>query len=861
MFAKLRRLFLHQATNFGSAPVQNSLGTARDGDPQVPSKKRRSWRRLAIRAGLALLLLISVGAVGLHLSLRASLPQLDGSLAVRGITDTVELTRDFNGNPTVEAQSYVDLAFGVGFAHAQDRLFQMDALRRVSSGRLSELFGEPAFPVDRHHRKHRFQQVAKQVVERASDETKQLLNSYTAGVNAAIANMQAAPFEYLVLNAVPEPWQNEDCVYVLLTMFCDVQDEDGARERNFGKLHESVPEEVFQFFVRTGSSWDAAIDESSIPPPPIPPASVWTLRDQNAADSNGGNVETTGKISPDWVPEGKGASNNWAVSGELTETGHAMLASDMHLRLGVPCIWYRIAMNWVDDSGATRRLVGFTLPGIPHAVEGSNGSIAWGLTNSQCDSGDIVELKMDERSADSYVTPDGPRQLERFTEQISIGGSRTRSIDYEWSIWGPVVENRDGRRFVHRWTGHDPEAVNFDAFDLAHANTAEEALLVANRMGVPPLNFVVADSQGSIGWTLAGLLPRRAAPASQIPVDWSEGNLAWDGYMRPEEYPRILNPNGGRIWTANSRVVGGEMLVPLGDGGYLPGARASQIRDRLSEKERFTEADMLAIQLDDEARFLQRWQQLLLRVLDAKPDTTSSALREFVDNWGGHASVDSVGYRIVREFRVQVIDYLFGLTASHVGLGSSKSRVEQGAFQAKTGVTGGMPLAFEDVTWELLKAQPENFLPPAFQTWDDFLGAMVVATENYLSSEAPTSTKSLSNASWGAVNTSAIDHPMSANLPFLSSFLNMPKTPLPGDDFMPRVQSINYGSSQRMVVTPGYEEQGIYHQPGGPSGNPYSPFYRAGFEDWTSGEASPLLPGKAVHRLTLNPKEANRLSD
>ncbi len=155
-----------------------------------------------------------------------------------------------------------------------------------------------------------------------------------------------------------------------------------------------------------------------------------------------------------------------------------------------------------------------------------------------------------------------------------------------------------------------------------------------------------------------------------------------------------------------------------------------------------------------------------------------------------------------------------------------------------------MPLAFEDVTWELLEAQPENFLPPAFQTWDDFLGAMVVSTEKYLGSEAPTNAKSLSNASWGALNTSAIDHPMSANLPFLSSFLNMPKTPLPGDDFMPRVQSTNYGSSQRMVVTPGNEEQGIYHQPGGPSGNPYSPFYRTGFEDWTAAKLRPCYQGR-----------------
>ena len=849
MFSDVGRSFFRQPVADSAPNSERAKAPSASGHTLVADgKKRRSWRTFVARGALVVLLIATGGGLWLHWKLSASLPQLDGEVAVEGLADAVQITRDANGNPAIEASSRADLAFGVGFAHAQDRLFQMDAMRRVSSGRLCELLGEAAFPADRHHRKHRFQQLAKKVVANSTEEQKRLLTSYSAGVNAGIAKMKALPFEYLVLNAKPDPWQVEDCVFVLLTMFCEVQDEDGGRERGLGTLHENVPEEVFRFMVRTGSSWDAALDESTIPQPPLPSGAVWSLRSPASDERGTADLSSPHQPTPEWTPPGKGASNNWAVSGRFTDTGHAMLASDMHLKLGMPSIWYRLSMNWTDESGSKRRAVGVTLPGTPNLVEGSNGSIAWGFTTSFCDVGDVIELQMDDTEPDSYRTPDGLKKLERFTEEVPIGGAKTKRIENEWSIWGPVVENRDGRRFVSRWIGHDFEAVNFNLFALETANTAEESLLLANQLGIPPMNFVVADSAGSIGWTVAGRLPRRTGLAPMVPVDWSEANAAWSGYLSAPEYPRILNPSSGKIWTANSRVVGGEMLETLGDGGYFHGARAKQIRARLNEKDRFTEADMLAIQLDNEAIFLARWQQLLIRVIDNQPELGSSKMRDFVENWGGRASVDSIGYSIVREFRVQVIDYLFGVASSRVGLGKDQSRVAQGAFPAKTGVTANTPYAYEDVTWDILEAQPENLLPPEFQSWDEFLSKMVRSTEKYITNKS-----SLADASWGSQNTVTIDHPMSASLPFLSSFLNMPKTPLPGDEYMPLVQAKDYGATQRLVVTPGHEENGIYHQAGGPSGNPYSPFYRTGFEDWTGGRVSPLLPGKTVHRLTLKP--------
>ena len=607
------------------------------------------------------------------------------------------------------------------------------------------------------------------------------------------------------------------------------------------------------FLLRKGSSWDAAIDGSVIDSPPIPAEEVWSLRDDELTkqpDEPGDTAYNAMGVAHsmfDRDPEFRPGSNNWAVSSSIGKDGRAILASDMHLGLRVPAIWYRAVMDTPCLDGRKRRLVGVTLPGVPGLVEGSNGDVAWGMTNSYGDFGDIVELVYpkdanDDGESNTYLTPDGPRQIERVVEEVNVGGE-IQTIEYETTIWGPVVSRKENRRFVHHWIGDDPDALDTHFFEMENAESTKEAMDVCNQAGILQLNVVVADRQGEIGWTLSGRLARRTSGPVRTIQDWSNRE-SWQGYLPPESYPRIENPENGRVWTANNRVVGGAMMKSVGDSGMDQGGRAHQIRKRLLDQDSFDENELLEIQLDDEALFLARWHNLLLATIDNSPDAVTEEFKVEAENWINRASSNSVGYRIVRSFRSNTIEYFFGLNRS-----KADTIPRRGAIVEKAGIERYLPLSQEAVVWDLIVEKPKNWLPPEFESWQELLADAARNAERAITSSGP-----IGDATWGARNTSSVRHPLSTSLPFLSAWLDMPSVPLSGDRDMPRVQARAFGASQRMVVSPGYEENGIYHQPGGQSGHPLSPYYRSGYDDWCEGNPSPLLPGPTRYKLKLVPK-------
>jgi penicillin amidase len=205
-----------------------------------------------------------------------------------------------------------------------------------------------------------------------------------------------------------------------------------------------------------------------------------------------------------------------------------------------------------------------------------------------------------------------------------------------------------------RWVAQDEDGVNLALGRIERARTLTEAQEAANLAGAPAQNFVAVDKDGHIGWTILGRIPRRVGFDGMLPGSWADGKRRWDGFLEPSEYPRVVDPPSGRIWTANSRVVDGERLEKLGFGGYDLGARAKQIRDDLLAIDKATPEDMLKVQIDDRALFLARWRELLLGVLTPErvaEDPRRAEMRAFVESWGGRASVDSVGYRLVRDFR------------------------------------------------------------------------------------------------------------------------------------------------------------------------------------------------------------------
>jgi penicillin amidase len=578
-----------------------------------------------------------------------------------------------------------------------------------------------------------------------------------------------------------------------------------------------------------GTSWDAPIVGDARTPPAIPSADRLDLRSST--------------LSPDRLPVDEEAgspffgSNNWAVSGELSKSGRAIVANDMHLGLRVPNVFYRLRMV---VSGADKRDVnGVTLPGTPVVVAGSNGQVAWGFTNSYGDWSDAVLLKPGSQ-ADSYLTPNGEEKFARHVEQIVVKGEAPHELVVRETIWGPVFDNHTypDAELAVRWLAHAPEAINLQQLELETVSNVFEAVEVANRMGMTPQNFVAGDADGNIAWTIAGQIPKRTEYDATLPADWSETD-GWIGWLEPDEYPRVINPESGRIWTANARVVSGDALQKIGDGGYDLGARAQQIRDNLFARESFEPRDMLDIQIDDRAIFLTRWRDLLLSVLDDEALGDNGArgeYRDLVENWIPRASADSVGYRIVRAFRTQVRMIVF----------SSVTMPVQEAYAVETGLR--MSNQFEGPLWAILEERPPHLLPADFVSWDELLLQAVDRNIEYFSSNYD---GGLAERSWGERNTAAIRHPLSRSLPNLSAWLDMPSEPLSGDSNMPKAQGRNWGASERFAVSPGDEANSYLHMPGGQSGHPLSDFYGVGHKYWVQGEPTDFLPGAAQHVLTL----------
>ncbi|XZE17741.1 penicillin acylase family protein [Pirellulaceae bacterium SH449] len=819
------------------------------------SKKRSrfSKKRLALISLSVCVLLGGVaGGAGVwgYRQLTKSLPILDGKVVVKGVQEEVTVERDSLGIPTIRATSRQDLAFATGFVHAQDRFFHMDLLRRNAAGELAELIGPALVERDKSTRVHRFRTAAKKRLELEPEATRSLLRSYTDGVNAGLQSLRAYPFEYLLLGQTPAPWTPEDSLLVVFSMFLDLQGNQFESERQRGLLHELVPQEAFDFLVPRGGQLDAPIFGEAFPAPAIPgpeifdPRTVPKPKDQPKVAATGG-AHPMSSLDDDQsfdTPYALG-SNNWAVAGSHTRDGRALVANDMHLRIQVPHIWYRASFvleNRSEDVTLSRT-TGVTLPGAPAIIVGSNGHVAWGFTNSEADWLDVVIIEADPNDSSKYQTVDGPRAFQSIPEVIKVRGASDVTIDIKWTQWGPVLgQEKSGRDLACRWVAHDSEGINLNLMKLEECRSLEAAMDIANLSGTPHQNFVVADAKGRIGWTIMGRIPRRAGFDGFLPTSWAYGQHAWHGYLEPHEYPRVIDPAVGRIWTANARVVSGDAYHVLGDAGYDRGARQKQIRDALLEIEQASESDMLAVQLDKRAVLLDRWRAVMLSAMESEKGRDlpmRESLREVIETWDGNATVDSVGYRIVWAFRNHVATEM----ANFLG---RIGREQDDKFSLVR------HRRLEESIWEILQQRPAHCLDPAFSDWDHFLAEQIKAVQLEIEKSG-----SLEQFTWGRVNTTNIQHPMSMAIPLVGKWIDMPKHQLDGGwSDLPYIQSPSSGASQRMAVSPGREEDGYMHMPCGQSGHPLSPHYSDGHEAWEQGKATPFLPGPTVNQLRLLPE-------
>ncbi len=802
-------------------------------------------KKLLFSILLISLLVIATASTWLYSKVDGALPVLEGKKTVFGLKKSAIIERDKQGIATIKAQNRNDIAVALGFVHAQERFFQMDLLRRNSAGELASLFGPLALDYDKSIRRHRFRDRARTIVAQLPKAQFELIKAYTRGVNQGLKYLYSSPFEYLLLQQEPVQWSEEDSILTIFSMYIDLQYHDGRRERTLGLMKAVLSGDVYAFLDPKGSVWDAAIDGSQYPQASMP-VNAWPSASSfnNNDKSSNYNKATTlahnnkNKYQGDHLP----GSNSWAISGKLSATGSAIIANDMHLGIRVPNTWFRASFEYPHNSKAEKNLIkvtGATLPGSPNMVIGSNGNIAWGFTNSYGDYSDVILLTTNADNS-QYLTPTGFQDFTLHKQVIAIKGQKAEEITVTDTIWGPVIgKNHQGKLLAYRWVAYDKQAINLTATELEQAETVDQAFNIAARSGIPSQNFLVADKHGDIGWTIMGPIPNKKGALGDTPQSWSSGENSWQGYLTPAQYPHIKNPENQRLWTANSRVVGGDMIKKLGNGGYALGARSKQIRNNLLAQENFDEQSLLKIGLDDEAVFLQRWQKFILETVLTKQvlaqEDTFAQVKELLEQPEKlRASIDSVSYRLVRNFRINLRDSVF------FELKESLMSIDD-AFNFKS-----IRHQIEVPLWQLINEQPKNFMMLGENSWQDAFTNALELTIADMSINQP-----LDAATWGQQNNSAIKHPLSSALPFLNNWLDMPSKALAGDSYMPRVQGNAFGASERMVVSPGYEENGIFHMPTSQSGHPWSPYYGLGHSDWEQGVASPFLPGKTHYKLTL----------
>jgi penicillin amidase len=850
----------------------------------------------------AVAVLLVAPPVLLYGVLRASLPALEGGFGAGGLSAPVTIERDHLGVPTILAANRNDLAFATGFVHGQDRFFEMDLSRRLAAGELAELFGPVAVQQDRKTRLFHFRKIARAVLQQATPEQRAIVEAYARGVNAGLNGLHSRPWEYWLLGAPPAQWRPEDTILVVHAMWWDLQGNGLLREilrrelnaRLGGKECDAGWKCALRFFYPARTQWDAPnivtassvtqlgsstmVSSSGVAPPAagVPGPEVLDVRGATAApagpaigtpnkprsattgsvllaaanrsqDSHGWRARLLATLSPavaaalgESHPEV--GSNNWALAGRLTATGSALVASDMHLGLSVPTLWYhaRLRTRGTEaDPGVD--LTGVTLPGAPLLVAGSNGHVAWAFTNSYGAWLNVSLLPCTSIDATELHTSTGTVPLSVEREEIRVKGAPSVVEEVKSGPAGTLLRAEPERQlcWFGSWLATLPAATNLNLMDLERVSSVEEALALAPDIGIPHQNTVIGDRDGHIAWTIFGRIP------TDIGAERANGHSPW---TTVQDHPRIVDPPIGRLWTANARAtdderqetaIGGD-LAPLGS-EYDLGARARQIRDGLLALQTPAKPqDMLPIQLDDRALFLTRWHDLLLDLIS--PDSVRdhprrAEFRKLLVSWDARAGVDSVGYRLVRGYRATTEDAVWQMIARALGIPQQDSPM--------------LPTQFEMPLWQLIHEQPLHMLAAEYPSWRDFLLAQLDRTIADL--EKNCGGARLDNCNWGSRKIVRIQHPISRGLPFLSPLLDMPVLELPGDHDMPRVQDGAFGASERFAVSPGHEEQGYLHLPGGQSGHPLSAYYRAGFQAWAHGQPLPFLPGTSEHTLTLRP--------
>ena len=705
-------------------PDDPQSANARSGADAAPERKassatrRSASRRLRILA--VVLFVLAVLATGafffgryyLHKQMVANLPQLDGSLIVYGLSAPVTVERDARGVPHIHASSIDDMVLAQGYVTAQDRLWQMDLLRRHAAGQMAAILGRSMLESDRLQRTLQLRAVADRVIEAMPADQKHWLEVYAHGVNASIvAQRDHLPIEFRVLDYRPGPWTPRDSVLVELAMFQDLTTgfpEKLGREALAARLSPQMIADLYP----TGSWRDHApgqpIPDITAPQPDVPgvpldesqsklhrPAKPGANSTWSAADLLA--VERT--LALFHAPCGAciAGSNAWAVSGSRSVSGKPLLSNDMHLSLAVPDLWYEADLEAASPAPmAEFHAAGVTLPGAPFVIAGHNQHVAWGFTNLGADVQDLyIEHTRGTPSGAEYQTASGMwRAVQYHTEIIQVRGSADVILDVPLTRHGdidtPIISSIfpfERRTLSLQWTIYDPANVSVPFYAVDSASDWTSMLSALSNWGGPAQNLIYADDQGHIGYHAVGRIPLRGdvnnpSPLSPVPTDATAPDAAsheWAGYIPFDQLPQAFDPADGILATANARATLADYHLPITlnweapyraeriykvlEASAVQSTTANPGKDKgavLAEtpasSHLLTPADMLALQNDVYSELDQVVAQRLAYSIDhatgpLKDDKRLHQAADLLRNWNGNVDANAAAPAIVTAAR------------------------------------------------------------------------------------------------------------------------------------------------------------------------------------------------------------------
>lgn len=770
---------------------------------------------------------------------RGSVPQREGELVVPGLSAPVSIVRDRYGVPHIAATGDRDLYFAQGFVHAQDRLFQMDVERRIARGELSEIFGEKTLPADRLFRHLGFAARAPGLLAALPAKSREIVDAYCGGVNASMDLLRAWPVEMRVLGAAPRRFLPEDVVAVgLLKAFGLAQ---WNEEAAFYRIAQRIPAaKLAELLPRAGTDSPLIVPgtgsaSAAVPggaPPPLLVEGLASLR------------STVGDIAS------AGGSNAWAVSGKKSASGRPILASDPHLMLSCPSIWYEIHLvaPGVD-------VYGVSFPGAPGVVIGHNAKIAWGFTNAMLDDADYFVEKLD---GDRVVSRKKPVPLVRRAETIRVKGGRDENVTVLETPHGPILSPvlpGIATALSFRWAGYDGGDSVGALYALNRARNPEEFFAAIAAFATPAQNVVYADDAGNIGVAMAGRIPKRKGGVTLLPVPGDTGEWDWDGYVPFAENPKVWNPPDQVVAAANFPLVGKSYRHYLSR-IYEPSDRGKRILRLLRGGKKFTVEDFERMQndvlLQDAAGLVS------LAVMVAKKRAPESPAFpqavKILSGWDLSVGAGSQGALLYEVFCEKMIEDIFRDDLGE-DLFEEFTRNPRLAWNAMDRVVErGDSLFFENVS----RGRKDSL--------EDVVARSLIAAVSHLTERLG---GARSTWAWGRLHQITFEHPFGKKR-YLQRWFNIGPYPAPGDgrtvlkaDFRHGMDfSVLVGPSMRQVVPLGARASARSVITTGQSGHFFESHYRDQAPLWLSGKSHPVwterkgLDLNAESRLALVPKPA-----